>query len=90
VTGQDGLPEPVIDTVSTRAAHDGDAELVIGLRHGNRARSEVTLDRHAAAALLESCDAADPEALIGQSWRKVRDALQHAWNRYQPGATIEP
>lgn len=75
--------EPVIEQVRTRAAHDGEAELVVLLRHGNGGRSEVTLDEHAAAALMRACGAADPDALIGESWRKVRDALDTAWNRLQ-------
>ncbi|MEZ5557716.1 MAG: hypothetical protein R3E86_04125 [Pseudomonadales bacterium] len=64
------------------AAHDGDAELVVMLRHGNGGRSEVALDALAAAALLSSCNAAVPEELEGHGWEKVRDALGVSWNRF--------
>lgn len=90
MSGQSALTEPVIDMITTRAAHDGEEELIVWLRHGNGARSEVTLDRHAAAALLGGCEAADPQTLIGHSWQRVRDALQQGWNRHQPGARAEP
>jgi hypothetical protein len=75
------MQETVIDEIRTRAAHGGEAELVVLLRHGNGGRSHVTLDQHAAAALLGACGTSDPDALIGQSWQKVRDALDSGWNR---------
>ncbi len=66
------------------AAHDGVAELVVTLRHDNGGRSQITLDETAAAALLQACNAAGPEALEGQSWTRVREALTVSWNRFQP------
>ena len=65
------------------AAHGGDAELIVTLRHGNGGSSEVSLDTIAAAALLDACEAIDPAALTGQSWERVRDALAVSWNRFQ-------
>jgi hypothetical protein len=82
------MQEPLIDEIRTRAAHDGEAEWVVFLRHGNGGRSEVTLDEHAATALLGACGTSDPDALIGQSWHMVRDALDAAWNRLgKPSST---
>ena len=77
------MAEPVIDQVHTRAAHDGEAELVVWLRHANGGRTEVTLDAHAASALLTACAASDADGLLGQSWHRVRDALEQGWNRHQ-------
>ena len=72
----------VITGARVAAAHDGSAELVVTLRHGNGGCSEVTLDETAAAALLAACGAGTTEALVGHGWEKVRDALGVSWNRY--------
>ena len=76
--------EAVISRARVGAAHEGVAELVVMLTHGNGGQSEVALDHLAAAALLEACDASEPDQLIGQPWQKVRDALKVSWNRFQP------
>jgi hypothetical protein len=80
--------EAVITAVRIAAAHEGVAELVVTLRHGNGGLSEVALDHIAASALLENCSASLPEQLIGHRWQKVRDALGVSWNRYQQKETI--
>lgn len=72
----------VIAATRIAAAHDGVAELVVTLRHGNGATSEVTLDEMATRALLASCDARHPDELLGEGFEKVRDALAVSWNRY--------
>ena len=64
------------------AAHDGVAELVVVLRHGNGGTSQVALDELGAAALFRSCEAATVDELMGASWEKVREALAVSWNRY--------
>ena len=77
------MSEAVISAVRVAAAHGGEAELIVTLRHSNGGSSDVTLDAIAAAALLDSCDATDPATLTGQSWKRVRDALAVSWNRFQ-------
>lgn len=74
----------VIEATRIAAAHDGTAELIVTLRHGNGGASEVVLDETAAAALLRDCGAATAEELTGQTWEKVRDALAVSWNRFNP------
>ena len=66
------------------AAHEGVAELFVLIEYDNGGTSEVALDQMATAALMNSCAATDIEALRGQPWEKVRDALQVSYNRYQP------
>jgi hypothetical protein len=74
----------VVCDARVAAAHDGVAELVVVLRHGNGGTSEVTLDEIAAAALLNACRAGSVDELRGASWAQVRDALAVSWNRYNP------
>jgi len=73
----------VISAVRVAAAHGGEAELIVTLRHANGGSSDVALDAIAAAALLDACEATDPARLTGQSWQRVRDALAVSWNRFQ-------
>jgi hypothetical protein len=75
------VPTAVISGARVAAAHGGQAELIVTLRHANGASSDVTLDENAAAALLDACGARLPDELTGQSWEKVRDALAVSWNR---------
>jgi hypothetical protein len=72
----------VISSVRIAAAHDGVAELVVTLRHGNGGESAVMLDEVAAAALFSACQADNANDLIGHSWEKVRQALNISWNRF--------
>ena len=78
------MTEATISSVRVAAAHEGVAELVVTLTHGNGGSSEVALDNLATSALLAGCDATDPDELIGVSWEKVRDALGVSWNRFNP------
>jgi hypothetical protein len=73
----------VIAATRMAASHDGIAELVVTLRHGNGATSEVSLDQIAASALLRSCGVDHPDQLHGAAWEQVRDALAVSWNRFQ-------
>ena len=68
--------------VRIAAAHEGVAELVVTLAYPGGGQSEVALDQMAASALLEACDAAGPDGLMGAPWQKVRDALGVSWNRF--------
>jgi hypothetical protein len=80
------VADAVITDARVAAAHEGVAELVVTLTHENGGCSEVALDALATSALLASCDAEQPEALIGAPWQKVRDALGVSWNRFNPAA----
>lgn len=71
----------VISGIRVAAGHDGSAELIVTLRHGNGGESAVSLDEAAAAALMSACRASDPDALIGHGWEQVREALNVSWNR---------
>jgi hypothetical protein len=76
------MSEAVITNVRLGAAHDGDAELVVTLMFENGGVSEVMLDHFAANHLMEACAVTHPEALLGQDWRRVRDALEASSNRF--------
>ncbi|MEM1231827.1 MAG: hypothetical protein AAGI15_14890 [Pseudomonadota bacterium] len=75
-----------ITDVRLAAAHEGIAELVVILTHGNGGRSEVALDHHAANALLAEAGSEDLAALRGMGWQSVQRALAASWNRYQQGS----
>ena len=72
----------VINRVQLGAAHDGDAELVVVLRYENGGETSVALDEVAARHLMASCGAESSDALVGQSWERVRDALDASSNRF--------
>lgn len=72
----------VISGVRIAAGHDGAAELIVTLRHGNGGLSDVTLDELGAAALFEACGGRTPDDLIGHGWEKVQHALAVSWNRF--------
>lgn len=78
----------VISRVRLAAAHDGDAELVVTLRYENGGEALVALDEWAARHLMETSGANGPDALVGQGWEQVRDALEASSNRFfaQSGA----
>jgi hypothetical protein len=72
----------VISRVELAAAHDGDAELNVTLQYENGGQTLVALDEYAVRILMDSCGATTPDALIGQGWHHVRDALEAASNRF--------
>ncbi len=76
------MSSAAISEVRIGAAHDGEAELLVTLRHENGGESLVTLDEFAARTLLANCTANTADELIGVSWEKVRDALVASSNRY--------
>jgi len=65
----------VISGARVAAAHEGHAQLVVGIRYSNGGSSEIALDAAAASALMQSCNATTLEQLNGQSWQKVQAAL---------------
>ena len=76
------MSQAVISAVQIAAAHDGDAELLVTLRYGNGGETLVTLDEFAVRHLLQTCQASQPDDLVGASWEHVRDALAASSDRY--------
>ncbi len=72
-----------ISRVRLAAAHEGTAELIVTVTYEGGGVTQVPLDRHASDALLQACDASDPDQLVGSSWTAVRDALSRSYNRFQ-------
>ena len=79
----------VICRVQLGAAHDGAAELVLTLRFAGGGETLVPLDSTAVGHLMTACGAADANALLGQGWERVRDALETSSNRFAGSITIE-
>ena len=77
------MESAIIRDVRVAAAHEGIAELVVSIEYENGGTAEVALDQMATSALMDSCNASSIEDVKGQSWDKVRDALQVSYNRYQ-------
>jgi|TARA_B110000093_G_C12725845_1_gene308191 hypothetical protein len=77
------MESAIIRDVRVAAAHEGIAELVVSIEYENGGTTEVALDQMATSALMDSCNASSIEDVKGQSWDKVRDALQVSYNRYQ-------
>ena len=57
------------------AGHDGAAELLVRLRHGNGAQSAVSLDAQTGFELLRAAGAASLDGLVGQTWRDITRGL---------------
>jgi ribosomal protein L19E len=72
----------VISEVQLCAGHDGAAELVLTLRFDGGGETRVALGEDAADHLMTACDADDADALVGQGWERVRDALETSSNRF--------
>jgi hypothetical protein len=70
-----GLDDAVVVGAEIVAGHDGAAELLVRLRHGNGARSSLTLDASTGFDLLRAAGAASLDGLIGQSWRDITRGL---------------
>ncbi len=56
--------------------HDGEAVLVVRVRHENGAHDSVTLSAPAARKLMDDCDAKDLEDLAGQPWQRLLSVLE--------------
>jgi hypothetical protein len=70
-TSATGLDEAVVEAAEIVAGHDGAAELLVRLRHGNGASSAVTLDPAAGFDLLRAAGADSLSALAGRPWRAL-------------------
>jgi len=79
----------VISRVRLGASHDGAAELVLTLRFDGGGETLVALGGEAAGCLMTVCGAQDADALLGQGWERVRDALQTSSNRFA-GTETQP
>ena len=77
----------VICRVRLGAAHDGAAEMILTLRFDSGGETLVPLDQAAAGALMTACGVTDANALLGQGWERVRDALETSSNRFAGTAT---
>jgi hypothetical protein len=70
------VDEPVIDAAIVAPGHDGQAVLVVRVRHGNGACDTVTLDAEQARKLLDDCGADSAEKLRGQPWQRLLHVLE--------------
>lgn len=70
------MPEAVIDDAVVAPGHDGQAVLVVRVRHANGAVDSVTLDADCARRLLEDCAADTAEQLRGQPWDRLLGVLE--------------
>lgn len=66
----------MIDGAIVAPGHDGEAVLVVRVRHGNGAFDTVTLDADQARKLLDDCAAATAEQLRGQPWQRLLHVLE--------------
>lgn len=71
------MGEPVIHDALAAPGHDGEAVLVVRVRHDNGAIDTVTLDGDQGRRLLESCAADDLDGLCGQPWRRLLFTLEN-------------
>jgi hypothetical protein len=62
------LDDAVVIGAEVVAGHDGAAELLVRLRHGNGALGSVTLDPETGFDLLRAAGAASLDALVGRPW----------------------
>jgi hypothetical protein len=70
-----GLDDAVVEGAEIVAGHDGAAELLVRLRHGNGAQSSLSLDASTGFDLLRTAGAASLDGLVGQSWRDITRGL---------------
>jgi hypothetical protein len=70
------VPEAVIDDAVVAHGHDGQAVLVVHVRHENGAIDTVTLEADQARKLLDDCAARSAEELRGQPWHRLLHVLE--------------
>ena len=70
------MAEAVIEDAVVAPGHDGQAVLVVRVRHENGVVDSVTLDADAARKLLEDCGVDRAEALRGQPWQRLLHVLE--------------
>lgn len=67
--------EAIIESAVVGAAHDGEAELIVTLRHANGALETVALEPDIAFHLMNICGVGEAAALAGQPWRRILEGL---------------
>ena len=70
-----GLDDAVVEGAEIVAGHDGAAELLVRLRHGNGAVSAASLDAGTAFDLMRGAGAASLDGLVGRPWRQITRGL---------------
>ena len=70
-----GLDDAFVEAAEIVAGHDGAAELLVRLRHGNGAASAVTIDPDTGFDLLRAAGADSLDALVGLAWRQIIKGL---------------
>jgi hypothetical protein len=70
-----GLDDAVVEGVEIVAGHDGAAELLVRLRHGNGVSSALALDPDTGFDLLRAAGAASLDGLVGRAWRDLVKGL---------------
>jgi len=71
ITPSPGLDDAVVVGAEIVAGHDGAAELLVRLRHGNGALASVTLDPDTGFDLLRAGGAESLAALVGRPWLQI-------------------
>jgi hypothetical protein len=66
----------MIEGAVVAPGHDGQAVLVVRVRHENGAIGTVTLDADQARRLLDCCAASSLDALRGQPWQRLLHVLE--------------
>lgn len=69
-------PEPSIADAVVGPGHDGQAVLVVRVRHPGGAIDTVTLEADAAQRLLEGCGAETAAELRGRPWRHLLNVIE--------------
>ncbi len=70
------MPEAAIEDAVVAPGHDGQAVLVVRVRHEIGAIGTVTLDARQAERLLQNCAAETADALRGQPWQRLLHVLE--------------
>ena len=70
------MVEPVIADAVVAPGHDGQAVLVVRVRHPNGAVDTVMLEPDQARKLLDDCAADSAAQLRGQPWRRLLTVLE--------------
>jgi hypothetical protein len=65
----------MVEAAEVVAGHDGAAELMVRLRHGNGAVGSVTLDPATGFDLLRAAGVARLDDLVGMPWREITHGL---------------
>jgi hypothetical protein len=71
ITPAPSLDDAIVVGAEIVAGHDGAAELLVRLRHGNGALGSVTLDPETGFDLLRAGGAESLGALIGRPWLPI-------------------